>query len=1170
MQKYPHDFAEIATDNNVYFTLEATICPIRSNGRGKKNSYLFQTMTFREGLPQLSATDLSNHLSCRHLTELNRLVALGEAEKPRWYDPSLQILIERGREHEAAYVEFLKSQGLTAINLQGKSIDATIDAMREGVDLLIQARLDFENWMGFADILMKVPGKSRFGNWSYEVYDTKLSQHTRAATILQLCLYTELLSIVQEADPEKMYVVKPGIDFPKDTYRYADFHAYYRTAKSNFEQVISGPIPPTCPDPVEHCSICRWWQVCDKKRHDDDHLSLVAGIRSHHITELQNQNIGTLEDFANTTEIQKPERGNYETFIRKQAQAKIQLSGRAQDKLLHEILPIEGARGFNRLPEPDEGDIYLDIEGDRFYPDGGLEYLTGYAYHDNGKLVYKKAWASNRTEEKRAFQELMEFILKRKETYPNLYIYHFAPYEPTAIKRLSRTHAIFEKELDELLRENRFADLHAAFKEALLASVEVYSLKELEKFTHYTRNTDLHEASAARKKVEIALEMNDFKSVPEATLNIVESYNEDDCLATEALHKWLESVRTALQQSGHQFQRPVSESDEVKEELRNQERRSQVLFDDLIKDLPEERTTDEQKAKWLLAHQLDYFRREDKSAWWEYFRVHSMEHEDLLDERKAISGLEFVEALPIRPGERTPVHRYRYPPQEIGLSEGDELHEINGEKIGTIAEVHLENNTIDIKKTAKTVQTHPVAVHEFDKVSTGTLWTSLMDFVTDVCEDGLAPRIGYHAAKDMLMNRKPRLKDGHQGAWLQPGESTLEAAIRIALNLDRSLLPIQGPPGAGKTYTGAKMIIELVKAGKKIGVTAISHRVITTLFEKVKELSESENINIRFIHKVSNNLDYMPRWIVQEKKSAKVLDALDQGYIAGGTAWLWAARDMLASLDYLFIDEAGQMALSQALAAAAAAKNVVLLGDPQQLEQPQRGTHPEGSDIAALTYLLDGNPTMPEGKGLFLGITYRMHPGISQFTSEIFYEGKLKSLSGLGNQRILGGTPFDGAGLFYVPVEHTSNQNRSTEEVEALAAIVETLLGKGEWEDQYKQRRRLTRRDVLIVAPYNAQVSALVERLPDIRIGTVDKFQGQEAPVVIYSMTSSSHEEAPRGMSFLYNPNRLNVATSRAKCVCILVASPRLMEPECRTIDQMRWANALCRYRELATVVGLA
>jgi len=1115
---------------------------------------------------ELAATDLSNHLSCAHLTQLHRKVALDEIKKPSWRDPSLDVLIERGREHEAAYVEFLSKKGLKVVNLNGQPIESVVEAMKQGADALVQASLEDGQWMGYADILLKVPGKSKFGNWSYEIQDTKLAQNTRAATILQLCLYTDLLATLQGSSPEKMYVVKPGDNFPTEEYRFAEFHAYYRLVKKNFEQVMTGQALPTYPDPVEHCNICWWWQVCDKKRHDDDHLSLVAGIRSLHIVELQRQKIETLEQFAKVEKLEKPERGNKETFIRKQSQAKVQLDGRYQNKLLHELLPIEAGRGLNRLPELNEGDIYFDIEGDAFYEDGGLEYVLGYAYMEKGNLIYKRLWSTNRIEEKKAFEQFMQFVTERWNRFPKMYIYHFAPYEPSAIKRLARVHALFEKEVDYLLRAERFIDLHAVFKEALLASVESYSLKELEKFTQYTRKVVLHDASVARKSVEVALELNDFKSLSKEAIQIVEDYNEDDCLATEALHKWLENLRAELIKSGKEFQRPELKTGEASENVQQLDTRSQALFKALTEKLPEDRSTwsEEHKAKWLLAHQIEYFRREDKSAWWEFFRVHELEHEDLLDERKAITGLQFVTVLPKEGKERNVTHRYKYPPQELSVDEGDEVIAVKGEKIGSVRAISLENYTVDIKKTANTENEHPYAVHVSERVDPGSLATSLMDLAAAIDEYGLDHNWPYHASKDLLMKRNPRLVGGNEGAQILPGEGPVEGAVRIASTLDRSVLAIQGPPGSGKTYTGAMMIIELVKAGMKIGITAVSHKAIRTLTVETIKKSREQKFKLHFVHKASKKSDNLPDKIIEVDKSDKARAALNEGKVVCGTAWLWAEDDSREILDYLFVEEAGQMSLSQVLAASRAAKNLILLGDPQQLEQPQRGSHPEGSDVAALTYLLDGHPTMPEGKGLFLGVTRRLHPDLCRFTSEIYYEGRLTSLPGLEKQLIGGNTLFDGAGLFYVPIDHRGNQNKSTEEVKAIAEIVAKLLS-GQWTNAKGETQPLRKEDILVVAPYNAQVAALTEKLPGMRIGTVDKFQGQEAPVVIYSMTASSVEDAPKGMSFLFNPNRLNVATSRAKGVCILVAAPKLLEPECKKIDQMKWANALCRFIELAS-----
>ena len=627
-------------------------------------------------------------------------MALGEIRKPSWRDPSLDVLIKRGQEHEAEYVEFLSKKGLSVVNLNGKPVDEVVRAMEQGADVIVQAGLRDGQWMGNADILLKVAGKCKFGDWMYEVQDTKLAQNTRASTILQLCLYSDVLAKLQGSTPEKMYVVKPGVNFPTEEYRYVEFQAYYKQVKENFEKTIHESAVVTYPDSVEHCMICAWWQICDKKRHDDDHLSLVAGIRSLHIVELQRQKIETLEQFAKASTLENPERGNKETFLRKQSQAKVQWEGREQNRLLHESLPVEAGRGLNRLPEPNEGDIYFDIEGDAFYPDGGLEYVLGYAYAENGSYLYKRVWSSNRGEEKKAFQQFMQFVQERWNKFPKMYIYHFAPYEPSAIKRLARVHAVFEKEVDDLLRAERFIDLHAVFKEALLASVERYSLKELEKFTQYTRKVVLHDASVARKAVEVALESNNFQSLAQETIKLVEDYNEDDCLATEALHKWLENLRAELVRSGKKFQRPELMTGEASENVQQIDTRSQALFKALTEKLPEDRETwdEEHKAKWLLAHQIEYFRREDKSAWWEFYRVHELEHEDLLDERKAITGLRFVSVLAKEGRERNVTHRYSYPPQELSIDEGDEVIEVKGEKIGSVRGISPEHYTIDIKK----------------------------------------------------------------------------------------------------------------------------------------------------------------------------------------------------------------------------------------------------------------------------------------------------------------------------------------------------------------------------------------------------------------------------------------------------------------------------------------
>jgi uncharacterized protein len=467
----------------------------------------------------------------------------------------------------------------------------------------------------------------------------------------------------------------------------------------------------------------------------------------------------------------------------------------------------------------------------------------------------------------------------------------------------------------------------------------------------------------------------------------------------------------------------------------------------------------------------------------------------------------------------------------------------------------------------RTADHHPSHVFFFNRVPADTLQQSLIRLGQAVIDNGLNLGDPYRAAMQLLLRNPPATNE--PGAALQNSdESTVEAACRIGKTLDGALLAIQGPPGTGKTFTGGEMICELLKQGKKVGVTAVGHKVIVNLLEGALKSEKAEGVDIKCVHRKSGDYpgDQAIRYIYGYPQ---ILNGLESGDInlLGGTAWQWSKPDFAQSVDVLFVDEAGQMSLSNVLAAAQAANSLVLLGDPQQLEQPLQSSHPEGSEVSALHHFLDGEETMPDDQGLFLGITWRLHPEIAEFTSEAYYANRLDALPGLEKQEILGKGKLLGSGLRFVPVHHTGNQARAAEEVAEIADIIDQLTkGDMKWRDKEGEEHVISESDILIVAPYNAQVAALAERMPDMarRIGTVDRFQGQEAPVVIYSMTSSSPDDAPRGMEFLYNPNRFNVATSRARSLCILVGSPALFKPECRTPRQMKMANGFCRYLELA------
>jgi uncharacterized protein len=537
-----------------------------------------------------------------------------------------------------------------------------------------------------------------------------------------------------------------------------------------------------------------------------------------------------------------------------------------------------------------------------------------------------------------------------------------------------------------------------------------------------------------------------------------------------------------------------------------------------------------------------------------------------LDERAAISGLVFVAAVEDSRA-KTPVHRYSFPPQETQLRGGEALRCLGGDPFGTVNGISLEALTVDIKKRKDCTDRQPDAVFAHDVIDTKVLARSLFAIGEHVSEHGVAGNGKYEAASDLLMRLPPRVGNH---PLRRAGESPLEAALRLAPKLAGGVLPVQGPPGTGKTFTGARLICELVAQGAKVGITAVSHKVIGNLLTAVITAAGERHMPIACIQKVSELEEGQPG-ITVTTRNEELFEALRSSHgVGAGTVWLWARPEARGSLDVLVVDEAAQMSLANVLAISPAAKGLVLLGDPQQLEQPMQGSHPEGAGVSALDHILGDHKTIGIDRGLFLDETWRLHPDICSFTSELFYESKLRSKPGLEQQQVISSGPVGGSGLRYLPVSHEGNQSSSPEEADRVQVLVQSLLDQEcSWVDRYGEERAIGMNDILLIAPYNAQVFELRRRLPGARIGTVDKFQGQEAAVVIYTMATSTPADAPHGMEFLYSLNRFNVATSRARCVCVLVGTTRLFEPECRTPRQMQLANAFCRYREMAETIAL-
>jgi predicted RecB family nuclease len=1176
-------------------------------------------MQLVDGKPVFAATDLVGYLACEHLTGLELAALAGLVERPTRLDPEMDLIAARGEEHERRYLADLEAsrRRVTRIEqdaglpdrgarLRGAA-SATEQAIRRGDDAVYQAAFFDGRWLGLADFLLRVDRPSDLGPWSYEVVDTKLARHVKASALLQICSYVEQLAGLQGVEPESMHVALGGSRRAVEAFRVADYMAYYRTVKAEFEARVEAARPAgavaypplgTYPEPVEHCEVCRWSEVCQQRRRSDDDLSLVANAGSRLRKALKARGVSTRRGLAGLgLPLEPPLEGvSRPTLEKARAQAAIAVRGQDQGHILYELLDpsrlpdgtLEPDRGLLGLPPPRPGDLFFDIEGDPFALEDGVDYLFGIiepgCVGPDGEPAFHAFWAIDEEgqvtfeAEKRAFEQAIDLMTDRLAADPSIHVYHYAAYEPAAIGRLMGRHATRELEVDALLRGDVLVDLYRAVRQGLRASVESYSIKKLEPLYGFTREVDLRDAGSSIVAFEAWLAGAETGAAAAAarspatdeTLQRIERYNRDDCVSNWRLRDWLEERRLELaRQIGvpGELPRPAPGKPEPGEALSDRLAHVADVAARLSEGVPadERERSPQQQARWLLAQLLSWHRREEKAFWWRYFRLRDLTDEQLIEEREPIGGLELLER--VGEGPRSTVYRYRFPEQEHEIEVGTPVHDpATGRSPGTVVAIDEAAGTLDLRRGPRTEGPHPRSLVPYERVDSKPLQDSLLAIGEWVAEHGIEAGGEYEAARQLLMRQPPRIEGGEP--LCRPEEVALAAALRIGPLLDRTCLPVQGPPGSGKTYLGAEVAVELVRRGRKVGVTANSHKVIGHLLDIAADRARARGVAVRIGQKADAEGECSSDAATPFRDYGKLLAALGRGEVnvVGGTAWLWSRPEYAGAVDMLIVDEAGQLALASTVAVSQAAGSLILLGDPQQLDQPLQGAHPPGSETSALGHVLGEESTMPPERGLFMERTRRLHPDLCRFTSEAFYAGRLEAEDWLARQDLSATPPLSGTGVRFVPAAHQGNSNESPEEAALVARLAGGLIGAGStWTDSRGQTRPLGWPDVLIVSPYNAQVGALERLLPEeARIGTVDKFQGQEAPVSIYSMATSSPEEAPRGMDFLYSLNRLNVATSRARCLAALVASPALIRVRARTPRQMRLANALCRFLELA------
>lgn len=1082
-----------------------------------------------DGQILFSASDLMRYMGCPHATALDLAYMRGNGPEPREDSEDAELLQKQGDAHEAAHLQGLKAAGKAVAEIDrgdlARDAVATRAVLTDGAEVVFQAAFHSGNWGGWSDFLERVEKPSALGPFSYEVTDTKLKRRPHPKHVLQLVLYSDLLTEIQGVAPEFAHV-ELG-DGTRATLRLSEYAAYARMARVRLEGFVAEP-KPTRPIPTADCSLCRWADHCESIWAAEDSLFNVANIAKGQVKKLEAAGIRTMVALAG---LDHPIRGMAEnTRNRLVTQARLQ-HARKTGAPSFELRAPEPGKGFDLLPEPQPGDIFYDIEGDPHY-EGGLEYLHG-VWCDG---QFRAFWGHDHAAETKALAELLEFFRARLAEYPAVHIYHYAAYEITALRRLTTKYGIGEAFLDRLLRERRFVDLFAVVRGSLIGSEANYSIKSMEAFYGRKREGEVKTAGGSVVAYERWRETGDQQIIDE-----IEDYNRIDCISTEELRNWLVGIRPAAPW-------PQLAADagtkEVEEDADTQALRAALA----ASSLPEDRQE-------MLFNLGLFHKREVKPAQWAVFDSAAKDEDDLIDDLDALAGLKAIG--PVETVKRSFARSYRFPPQETKLRGGKKatVPVFNGPP-ATVSIEELDRSARQITVKAGPGKDHlltdRLTLHPDWPLDTAVIASALRDVIADQC----GPR-AYRAVYDLLSRAGPRLTTG-PSADLLGGADLVAGTIAAVAAMDGTVLPIQGPPGTGKTYVTARAILSLVRRGARVGVTSNSHEAIRNVLMGCLSAPEDEDlpVTLDLVHKIGQGEDiYTDGCSV--RRTTDNAEAEAGGHIVGGTAWFFARDANVEAFDWLFVDEAGQVGLANMAAMGRCARNIVLVGDPRQLPQVIQGAHPRPANLSCLDWLLGDHANVPPDRGIFLPVSRRMHPEVCRFISEQVYEGRLASHPDTARQAVTGAT-FPQAGAFWVPVAHEGNAQASPEEVEAIRAAAAELM-RGHWTDKDGTARPIRPSDIIVVAPYNAQVNALREALPEaIRVGTVDKFQGQEAPVCLVSMTASSAEETSRGMEFLFSLNRINVAVSRAKGLALVFGAPRLREAKCDTVEQMRLVNTLC------------
>ncbi|MEO9180520.1 MAG: TM0106 family RecB-like putative nuclease, partial [Acidimicrobiales bacterium] len=877
----------------------------------------------------------------------------------------------------------------------------------------------------------------------------------------------------------------------------------------NDEQLTIDTVPKQC----DHCEYCEYNKRCTSQWRAEDSLVYVAGTRQRERDAMETVGVRTVVQLAERRD--SVPSMSVEKLSRLSRQAEMQVRSRddpSRPPVFELIEPTDDpvyGHGFNLLPAPDDGDVFFDFEGHPFWtPKNELLFLSGLYFKDeNGKWIYDERWAHDLSGQQGMITGLIEFFAERRRAHPGMHVYHYNHTEKSSMERLIRD-SDEEYLFGQLINTGLFVDLFLVAKNAVRVGTESYGLKDLEHVVEFVRSGGIEQGAGAVVEYEKYMESKD-----EQLLRNIAAYNRDDVASTMTLRDWLVMQRP----NNLEWREAFIEYEQLEFDT-----------DELVAQL---RTFDEGSPQHLLADLLGYWRRERFAYTTEKFSQANSEFTSLYDNEEFIADLELVrvDERPYRDRIiKTLVMTWPEQPVDSRFADtADLLYTGVGVEHGyaTCEGIDLAAREVRVKWGAYQEEKSalPVVIAKDKNFRPEVKARSLKS----LAELMLIDDVDNHASRlalSLLTNERPRFESsfGPEGGVFT---DDLGANVRWVGHLDESFVAIQGPPGAGKTYSGSHLIHELIRTGKRVGVVATSHSAIDNLMNAaygvVGEAGELEMLNVLRWDDVGEDNDLAYATYGKKKKNLEG----NNFNLIGGTAWLWASESMRANpVDVLMVDEAGQFSLADAVASAPGARNMILLGDPLQLGQVSNAVHPGGSGASVLQHVLCDAATIPSDQGVFISQSWRMHPDVCHFISQQIYEGRLTSEPDCARQD----TEF-GTGLRWLRAVHQGNTTRSPEEVDLVAGEILDLFGT-RWIDRDGNARPLDGGDFMVVAPYNDQVDLLRStfdadpQLRTVRVGTVDKFQGKEAPVVFFTMTTSAGDDVSRGAEFLFSRNRLNVA----------------------------------------------